>query len=233
MVGRGRYRRDDPKAAGVRRGRRRLPLRSRIDTADAGLCDRCSSFAQAGEPAGQCSIYHRPRGCRPGVRRISVGGTLARTAWAGFLQAEEIRRRGTFSDSKDLRCRRTVLLSISMCRPHRRIHNVRRSDAESSSAEPRVVNDRPAARCEEPAAPSDDRRAELGKLGSCYRTNQSPQRYRGGVGAPVREGVAASPTTAGRGRVAGLRWRNERTLTSFGADAASSQQQPGRWALAL
>jgi 2-methylisocitrate lyase-like PEP mutase family enzyme len=33
-----------------------------------------------------------------GVRRISVGGTLARTAWAGFLAAaEEIARDGTFS----------------------------------------------------------------------------------------------------------------------------------------
>ena len=33
-----------------------------------------------------------------GVRRISVGGTLARTAWAGFLQAaQEIADEGTFS----------------------------------------------------------------------------------------------------------------------------------------
>lgn len=33
-----------------------------------------------------------------GVRRISVGGTLARTAWAGFLQAtQEIAETGTFS----------------------------------------------------------------------------------------------------------------------------------------
>lgn len=33
-----------------------------------------------------------------GVRRISVGGTLARTAWAGFLgAAQEIAQRGTFS----------------------------------------------------------------------------------------------------------------------------------------
>ncbi len=33
-----------------------------------------------------------------GVRRISVGGTLARTAWAGFLQAaQEIAHKGTFS----------------------------------------------------------------------------------------------------------------------------------------
>jgi 2-methylisocitrate lyase-like PEP mutase family enzyme len=33
-----------------------------------------------------------------GVRRISVGGTLARTAWAGFLDAaKEIADSGTFS----------------------------------------------------------------------------------------------------------------------------------------
>ena len=33
-----------------------------------------------------------------GVRRISVGGTLARTAWGGFLQAaREIADDGTFS----------------------------------------------------------------------------------------------------------------------------------------
>ena len=35
---------------------------------------------------------------RLGVRRISVGGTLARTAWSGFLDAaEEIKEAGTFS----------------------------------------------------------------------------------------------------------------------------------------
>ena len=34
-----------------------------------------------------------------GVRRISVGGALARTAWAGFLQAaKEIAERGTFTN---------------------------------------------------------------------------------------------------------------------------------------
>jgi methylisocitrate lyase len=33
-----------------------------------------------------------------GVRRISVGGTLARTAWGGFLEAaREIAEAGTFS----------------------------------------------------------------------------------------------------------------------------------------
>lgn len=38
-----------------------------------------------------------------GVRRISVGGTLARTAWGGFLQAaKEIADTGTFSRFDDL-----------------------------------------------------------------------------------------------------------------------------------
>jgi 2-methylisocitrate lyase-like PEP mutase family enzyme len=38
-----------------------------------------------------------------GVRRISVGGTLARTAWAGFLQAaQEIADAGTFSSFERL-----------------------------------------------------------------------------------------------------------------------------------
>jgi 2-methylisocitrate lyase-like PEP mutase family enzyme len=38
-----------------------------------------------------------------GVRRISVGGTLARTAWAGFLQAaQEISDAGTFSRFEQL-----------------------------------------------------------------------------------------------------------------------------------
>ncbi|HJU87606.1 MAG TPA: isocitrate lyase/phosphoenolpyruvate mutase family protein, partial [Gemmatimonadota bacterium] len=33
-----------------------------------------------------------------GVRRISVGGALARAAWSGFLEAaREIRERGTFT----------------------------------------------------------------------------------------------------------------------------------------
>jgi 2-methylisocitrate lyase-like PEP mutase family enzyme len=33
-----------------------------------------------------------------GVRRISVGGALARMAWAGFMQsAQEIAGRGTFT----------------------------------------------------------------------------------------------------------------------------------------
>ncbi len=38
-----------------------------------------------------------------GVRRISVGGTLARTAWRGFLQAAtEIAEAGTFSEFEQL-----------------------------------------------------------------------------------------------------------------------------------
>jgi 2-methylisocitrate lyase-like PEP mutase family enzyme len=34
-----------------------------------------------------------------GVRRISVGGALARTAWAGFMRAaKEIAEQGTFTE---------------------------------------------------------------------------------------------------------------------------------------
>ncbi len=37
-----------------------------------------------------------------GVRRISVGGALARTAWGAFLDAaKEIRERGTFDFAND------------------------------------------------------------------------------------------------------------------------------------
>ncbi len=44
-----------------------------------------------------------PEAAALGVRRISVGGTLARSAWAGFLQAaEEIAEAGTFSRFDEL-----------------------------------------------------------------------------------------------------------------------------------
>ncbi|HUS65171.1 MAG TPA: isocitrate lyase/phosphoenolpyruvate mutase family protein [Kofleriaceae bacterium] len=44
-----------------------------------------------------------PEAARLGVRRISVGGTLARTAWGGFLQAaKEIAEQGTFSRFEQL-----------------------------------------------------------------------------------------------------------------------------------
>ena len=44
-----------------------------------------------------------PEAASLGVRRISVGGTLARTAWAGFLQAaQEIADEGTFSRFQEL-----------------------------------------------------------------------------------------------------------------------------------
>jgi 2-methylisocitrate lyase-like PEP mutase family enzyme len=54
-------------------------------------------------------VAHRPRepgvteAAALGVRRISVGGTLARTAWAGFLlAAREIADAGTFSAFEQL-----------------------------------------------------------------------------------------------------------------------------------
>ena len=44
-----------------------------------------------------------PEAAQLGVRRISVGGTLARTAWGGFLKAaREIAESGTFSQFEGL-----------------------------------------------------------------------------------------------------------------------------------
>ena len=55
-----------------------------------------------------------PEAAALGVRRISVGGTLARTAWAGFLQAaQEIANDGNvLAVRRAPRCRRAVLLTV-------------------------------------------------------------------------------------------------------------------------
>ena len=93
-----RHRRDDPTAAGVRRGRRRLPLRPADRHRRAGLGDRRGRGTQAGEPADQRAVHHRRRGrgtrrtadqCRrnPGAHRV---GRLPRGAG-------EIADTGTFS----------------------------------------------------------------------------------------------------------------------------------------
>ena len=70
----------------------------RIDTAD-----QVSAIVAAVSPKPVNLLINAPFITVPeaaalGVRRISVGGTLARTAWAGFLQAaQEIAEEGTFS----------------------------------------------------------------------------------------------------------------------------------------
>ena len=65
--------------------------------------DRRRGVAEAGEPAGQRPVRHRREGRSLGVRRISVGGTLARTAWAGWLAAaQEIADEGSFGKFQSL-----------------------------------------------------------------------------------------------------------------------------------
>ena len=99
-----RHRRDRPQAARVRRGRRRLPLRPPHHHRRPGHRRRRGRGAQARQPADQRPLHHRR--ARPqalGVRRISVGGTLARTAWGGFLAAaQEIADAGTFTRFDEL-----------------------------------------------------------------------------------------------------------------------------------
>src|SRR3954468_8707407 len=75
----------------------------RIETADQG-----SAVVAAGSPKPVNLLINAPfmtvwEAASFGVRRISVGGTLARTAWAGFLQAaQEIADDGTFSRFQEL-----------------------------------------------------------------------------------------------------------------------------------
>lgn len=70
----------------------------RIDTVD-----HVAAIVSAVSPKPVNLLINAPfttvaEAARLGVRRISVGGTLARTAWSGFLQAaEEIADVGTFS----------------------------------------------------------------------------------------------------------------------------------------
>lgn len=70
----------------------------RIDT-----IDQVSAIVEAVSPKPVNLLINSPfitvsQAATIGVRRISVGGTLARTAWKGFLEAaSEIRDEGTFS----------------------------------------------------------------------------------------------------------------------------------------
>ena len=77
---------------------------SRIDTVE-----HVAAIVSAVSPKPVNLLINAPfttvaEAARLGVRRISVGGTLARTAWSGFLQAaEEIADGGTFSRFERLR----------------------------------------------------------------------------------------------------------------------------------
>ena len=89
-----RSRRDDPPAHRVRRGRRGLPLRARDP--QPRRTSRPSSRRSRPSRSTCWSAATSPRSPSwptLGVRRISVGGALARAAWAGFLAGGEGDRR--------------------------------------------------------------------------------------------------------------------------------------------
>ncbi len=73
-----------------------------------GTVEEISAIASAVSPKPVNLLVNAPFMTQPvaaslGVRRISVGGTLARTAWAGFLKAaQEIADEGTFSQFEGL-----------------------------------------------------------------------------------------------------------------------------------
>lgn len=70
--------------------------------------DHVSAIVAAVSPKPVNLLIHTPfttvaEAARLGVRRISVGGALAKTAWRGFLDAaKEIAQQGTFSQFVDL-----------------------------------------------------------------------------------------------------------------------------------
>lgn len=70
--------------------------------------DHVSAIVAAVSPQPVNLLIHTPfttvaEAARLGVRRISVGGMLAKTAWRGFLDAaKEIAQQGTFSQFVDL-----------------------------------------------------------------------------------------------------------------------------------
>ena len=70
--------------------------------------DHVSAIVAAVSPKPVNLLIHTPfatvaEAARLGVRRISVGGMLAKTAWRGFLDAaKEIAQQGTFSQFVDL-----------------------------------------------------------------------------------------------------------------------------------
>lgn len=76
--------------------------------------EQVSAVVAAVAPKPVNLLVHRPfvtvaEAAALGVRRISVGGALARTAWAGFVAAaEEIAERGTFTRLADLPAADTV-----------------------------------------------------------------------------------------------------------------------------
>ena len=93
-----RHRRDDPKAARLRRSRRRLPLRSADRLGRARRRDRRRGVTQTGEPADQRSVHDGRRG--GGARSTAdQRGGHARAHRVGWIPAgrERDRRRGDAS----------------------------------------------------------------------------------------------------------------------------------------
>ena len=90
---------DAAPARGLRRGGCGLPVRPRDPHAGRDWRGRAGRVAEASQRPGRRRTSRRWRTSPPlGVRRISVGGALARAAWTGFLQAaREIAEHGTFA----------------------------------------------------------------------------------------------------------------------------------------
>ena len=90
---------DDREAQGLRGRRRGLPVRA----GDSRRSSTSAPWSQPVHPKPVNLLMSAPGGltlrqiAELGVRRVSVGGALARAAWGGFMRAaREIAERGTF-----------------------------------------------------------------------------------------------------------------------------------------
>ena len=82
---------------GLCRGWRRLPLRTGVAPGGRHRGGRERGGAKARERTVGAGFITVPELAALGVRRVSVGGALARTAWTGFMEAaREIAEHGTF-----------------------------------------------------------------------------------------------------------------------------------------
>ena len=81
------------------RGGRGLPLCARHRDAGRDFGGREGGASQAGQSPGRCGRPIAEEAADLGVRRISVGGSLARAAWGGFMRAaKEMAEQGTFTE---------------------------------------------------------------------------------------------------------------------------------------
>ena len=94
-----RSRHGDRPAQGLCGCRRGLPLRARHQDQGTDLGGREGRAPKAGQSSDRRLRAVGEGSGRLGVRRISVGGSLARTAWAGFMRsAREMAEKGTFAE---------------------------------------------------------------------------------------------------------------------------------------